>query len=66
VQIQLNGTPYQLDAPLTLLALLAHLEIDSRRVAVELDRLVVRRAKYAETTVNDGAEVEIVAFVGGG
>ena len=66
MRIQLNGEPHDLDAPLTILALLERLEIDPRRVAVELDRVVVRRAKYAETTLRDGAEVEIVAFVGGG
>jgi sulfur carrier protein len=66
VQIQLNGEPYDLAAPLTVLALLERLAIDPRRVAVELDRVVVRRAKYGDTVITNGAEVEIVAFVGGG
>jgi len=46
--------------------LLEQLAIDGRTVAVEHNRLVVRRAKYAETMVTEGSEVEIVAFVGGG
>jgi len=66
MRILLNGDPRDLDAPLTVQALLERLDIDSRVVAVELNRKVVKRARYAETTVEDGAEVEIVAFVGGG
>jgi sulfur carrier protein len=66
VTIQLNGVPRDLPGPLTVLALLESLDIDPRTVAVEVNRVVVRRARYAETTVEPGAEVEIVAFVGGG
>ena len=66
MRIQLNGEPYDLAAPVTVRALLDRLAIDPRRVAVEVDRVVVRRARYDETVVGDGAEVEIVAFVGGG
>jgi thiamine biosynthesis protein ThiS len=51
---------------MTVQALLALLEIDARMVAVEVNRMVVRRPAYATTPVADGAEVEIVAFVGGG
>jgi thiamine biosynthesis protein ThiS len=64
--IILNGDPRDLPAPLTVLALLEHLEIDPRIVAVEHNRVVVKRDRYADTLVADGAEVEIVAFVGGG
>lgn len=64
--ILLNGAPHELPRPLSVLALLESLAIDPRTVAVEVDRVVIRRARYAETTVQAGAEVEIVAFVGGG
>ena len=47
-------------------ALLARLEIDARRVAVERNQLVVKRAAYDSTVVADGDEIEIVNFVGGG
>jgi thiamine biosynthesis protein ThiS len=46
--------------------LLAQLEVDARRVAVEHNLLVVKRAAFAETTIRDGDEVEIVNFAGGG
>jgi thiamine biosynthesis protein ThiS len=66
MRITLNGDPAEFPAPLTVQALLDHLGIDGRTVAVEHNRLVVRRAKYATTMVEEGAEVEIVKFVGGG
>jgi thiamine biosynthesis protein ThiS len=47
-------------------ALLERLQIDPRVVAVECNFVVVKRARYVDTMITDGAEVEIVAFVGGG
>ena len=64
--IRVNGEPRDLPAPLSVADLLAHFAIDARRVAVELNRVVVKRAQYATATVRDGDEIEIVAFVGGG
>jgi sulfur carrier protein len=66
VRIQLNGEPRDLARALSIAELLDELGIDGRTVAVEHNRLVVRRAKYAETMLQEGSEVEIVAFVGGG
>jgi len=64
--IKLNGDSHQLAQPLSVSALLAQLEIDSRRVAVELNLTVVKKAAYDSAIVTDGDEVEIVNFVGGG
>ena len=36
------------------------------RVAVELNREIVSRAQWAETSLKDGDRLEIVHFVGGG
>jgi thiamine biosynthesis protein ThiS len=62
----LNGEPYDLAGPLTVGALLAALEIDARRVAVEHNLVVIKRAAFDTTQVREGDEVEIVNFVGGG
>ena len=64
--IKLNGDPHQLQGPLSVSALLVHLDVDSRRVAVELNLNVVKKAAYDSSLINDGDEVEIVNFVGGG
>jgi len=62
----LNGDPAELPGPMSVQALLERLQIDPRMVAVECDRVVIKRARYPDTIINDGSEVEIVAFVGGG
>ena len=64
--ITLNGDPFELTGPLTVNELLTHLEIDPRRVAVEHNLVVVKRAVYESTIVRAGDEVEVVNFVGGG
>jgi thiamine biosynthesis protein ThiS len=62
----LNGDPYELAGPMTVAALLAELNIDARRVAVEHNLVVLKRAAFDSTDVHDGDEIEIVNFVGGG
>ncbi|MGE3274262.1 MAG: sulfur carrier protein ThiS [Vicinamibacterales bacterium] len=64
--ITLNGDPYELPGPLSLADLLAHLDIDPRRVAIEHNLAIVRRPAYETTLVQDGDRVEVVNFVGGG
>jgi len=66
MQIILNGDPHEVAGPLTLTALLVQLNIDPRRVAVEHNLTVVKRANYGSTQIQDGDQVEIVNFVGGG
>jgi thiamine biosynthesis protein ThiS len=66
MRITLNGDTHHLDGPLTVSALLAHLDIDPRRVAVELNLVVLKRHAFDTTTIHEGDEVEIVNFVGGG
>ena len=64
--IQLNGEPHEVPEPISVSRLLETLEIDPRRVAVEHNRLVVKKEAYASTVVSAGDEVEVVNFVGGG
>jgi sulfur carrier protein len=64
--IRLNGDPFALRQPLAVADLLRQLNIDARRVAVEVNGLVVKRARYDTTIVSPGDEVEVVHFVGGG
>jgi thiamine biosynthesis protein ThiS len=66
LRITLNGEPHDLAGPLTVTELLAHLQIDARRVAVEHNLTVVKRDAFDRTIVNEGDEIEIVNFVGGG
>ena len=66
VTITLNGDPYEVAGPLTVGELLARLDIDPRRVAVEHNLIVLKRAAFDATAVNAGDQIEIVNFVGGG
>jgi thiamine biosynthesis protein ThiS len=66
LKIRLNGEPYEIAGPVTISALLAQLNLDPRIVAVEHNITVIKRQRYDQTVVNDGDEVEIVRFVGGG
>ena len=66
MRIRLNGEERELAGPLSIGAFLASLGIDPRRVAVEHNRMVIRRDAYESTAISDGDEVEIVNFVGGG
>ena len=65
--IHLNGEPFDVADPApTVGTLLEMLDLDARRVAVEHNRLVVRREAYGSTQLEERDEVEIVNFVGGG
>lgn len=66
MKIRLNGEPHDLAGPRTVTALLGELGIDPRRVAVEHNQIVVKRAAYDTTLVQEHDEVEVVNFVGGG
>ncbi len=63
--VTLNGDPFETDAP-TISTLLAQLDIDPRRVAVERNFVVIKRDAYASTAIETGDQIEIVNFVGGG
>ena len=66
MRITLNGDPHDVAGPLTVSELLSRLQIDARRVAVELNLVVLKRHAFDTTTIREGDEVEIVNFVGGG
>ena len=68
IRITVNGEPREARSGETVLDLLKRLEIDPERVAVEpRPQKIVRAAAVASATaLRDGAEMEIVQFVGGG
>jgi thiamine biosynthesis protein ThiS len=66
IDIVVNGEPQAATEGQTILQLLHQLELDPARVAVELDRRIVKQPLWAETALRPGAQIEIVQFVGGG
>jgi sulfur carrier protein len=65
-EVTINGERRKVPAQLSVTALLAHLGLDPKQVAVERNRQLVRRAQYPEVAVQAGDELEIVTFFGGG
>lgn len=63
--IVVNGEQKEI-GPQSVLGLLELLEIDPRRVAVELNLEILPKPDYATTVLQDGDRIEIVQFVGGG
>jgi len=66
LRVYVNGEPRELNQPLTLAELVAELDLPPARIAIELNRTVVRRNDWSATTLNDEDRIEIVHFVGGG
>ena len=66
LRIEVNGERLEVSAPINLTDLIRHLELAPERLAIELNRSVVRRADWQETSLNEGDRIEIVHFVGGG
>lgn len=66
MNIIINGQSKAFGKQITVLELLSELNIDPRKVAVERNLHLVRRTEHAETLLNDGDNIEIINFVGGG
>jgi sulfur carrier protein len=66
IEIVVNGHPRRVPQGLNIEDLLKFLEIDASRVAVELNREIVRRPEWSTTVIANDANIEIVWFVGGG
>lgn len=65
MKITVNGEARDLPDGATIDALLADMKLTPDKVAVELNRRLVRAANYS-TPLKDGDIVEVVTFVGGG
>jgi thiamine biosynthesis protein ThiS len=68
MKLRINGEERTFDAPapFTLAALVETLGMKADRVAVELNRDIVPRDRWAEYHLHDGDRLEVVHFVGGG
>jgi thiamine biosynthesis protein ThiS len=66
IRIVVNGEGREVGEGETIAGLVRLLELDPERLAIELDRRIVKRAAWPSTRLRSGAELEIVQFVGGG
>ncbi|MBK9167425.1 MAG: sulfur carrier protein ThiS [Bryobacterales bacterium] len=64
--IQVNGESRTFPAGATVADVLSQLDLAPERVAVELDRAILRRDRWTTERLREGSRLEIVQFVGGG
>ena len=65
-RVTVNGESRSFAPAATLIDVVRALQLEPERVAVELNRAIVKRDLWASTRLEEGAEIEIVQFVGGG
>jgi thiamine biosynthesis protein ThiS len=66
ITVIVNGEARQVPEGETIAGLVSTMELDPERLAIELDRRIVKRAQWAAMRLRAGAQLEIVQFVGGG
>ena len=66
MRLQINGDEREFPGELTLSSLVEQLGMKPDRVAIELNREIVPRDRWATTPLKDGDRLEMVHFVGGG
>ncbi len=66
MQIHLNGNPYDAPPEASVAALLNHLGLAEKHVAVEVNAALVPKRRHAEHHLAEGDVVEVVTLVGGG
>ena len=68
MNVTVNGEPRQLPAGATVASVVELLDVTpgARGVAVALNEEIVTRAQWADTTLHEGARVEVVAAIQGG
>ena len=66
MRVFINGESKEISGTPSLAELIDQLDLPAARIAIELNRDVVRRSDWSSTMLQDGDRIEIVHFVGGG
>ena len=66
MRVYVNGESREVQGNPSLEELINQLDLPAARIAVELNREVVRRSEWGNTALRDEDRLEIVHFVGGG
>ena len=66
MNVFLNGEIREIPENLNLEGLLGHFSLPSQRIAIELNKVVVRRQDWKQVKVNESDKIEVIHFVGGG
>ena len=66
MKVVINGETKELEQNLNLRELLEKLDFPTERIAIELNKNVVRKKDWEDRTISDEDKIEIIHFVGGG
>ena len=66
MQVLINGEIRKLESELNLRELLEKLELPTERIAIELNKDVIRKKDWDTIKISDADKIEIIHFVGGG
>lgn len=66
MNVILNGEPFNLPDGASVLDLVLKIADDPRGVAIERNLEIVPKSLHAETMLQEGDQLEVVQFVGGG
>ena len=67
MQVTLNGSLHNFDPPpATVAELVRALNLEGKRIAVEMNGEIVPKSRYAQAILRAGDRLEVVAAVGGG
>ena len=66
MKISVNGEIKELPEGISVRELIERLSLPPRRMAIEVNKQVIRKQDWSELTIRDNDHVEIVHFVGGG
>lgn len=66
ISVVINGEEHQVPEGVMLDHLLELFSFPMQRIAIEVNKSVVRRADWPNISINKGDKIEVVHFVGGG
>ncbi len=64
--VYINGEAREIAEALTLAQMAENLQLDVKKLAMEVNLVIVPRSQYGETLLSEGDRIEIVQFIGGG
>ena len=66
IKIRLNGKLKSVNKNISLLELTNNIKIPFKKVAIELNQVIVDKKKMSKIIINNNDRIEIVHFIGGG
>ncbi len=65
-KIQLNGKKITIKSNFSILNLLKKYNLSNKKIAIELNGVIISKIKYKNKILKDNDKIEIVHFIGGG